>query len=367
MPVAGQRDPAAVKATLEPWLASHLPDATDVEITDLVVPQASGFSNETFLIDARWVTADGPVDAELVLRSQPQEYALFPEIDLIAQQYRTMALLGEHSDVPVARVRWAEPDPGVLGQPFFVMDRLHGQVPGDRPPYTMEGFVMDMDPATRREWHTNGVEAMTRVGRVDWRRAGFDYLDQRHHGPLGPTQRLNYFRQYLAWATRHPDGGGERHPIAHPAFEWLEANWPDDGDHVELCWGDARPGNQMYDGTEVVGVFDWEMVSLGNAESDLGWWLFLQRYSTDGVGAPLPEGMLDRDDTIACWEQHMGRRATHVDFYERLGGFHFTLVMIKLTEMMVLLSDEPVDPTMSVHNPVAAITADLIGIPLPGM
>jgi hypothetical protein len=44
-----------------------------------------------------------------VLRAQPQVWAVFPEIDVINQQYRTMKILGEHSDVPVANVRWAEP------------------------------------------------------------------------------------------------------------------------------------------------------------------------------------------------------------------------------------------------------------------
>jgi aminoglycoside phosphotransferase (APT) family kinase protein len=114
----------------------------------------------------------------------------------------------------------------------------------------------------------------------------------------------------------------------------------------------------MFRGTEVVGVFDWEMVSLGNCESDLGWWLFLQRYSTQGVGAPLLDGMLDPAATVACWEEHMGRTAPHVDFYERLAGFQFTLVMIRLAEMMEF-------PEMAVHNPVAEITCELLDIPKP--
>jgi hypothetical protein len=69
--------------------------------------------------------------------------------------------------------------------------------------------------------------------------------------------------------------GGEHHPLATPVFEKLLEIWPDDGDLIELCWGDARPGNQMFDGPELLAIFDWEMVSLGNAESDLGWWLFV--------------------------------------------------------------------------------------------
>jgi aminoglycoside phosphotransferase (APT) family kinase protein len=112
----------------------------------------------------------------------------------------------------------------------------------------------------------------------------------------------------------------------------------------------------MYRGTEVVGVFDWEMVSLGNAESDLGWWLFLQRYHTEGVGQSILEGMLTREETVAVWERHVGRPATHVDFYECLGGFHFSLVMIRLAHAFGT-------PDMAVHNPVAAITLRLLGLP----
>src|SRR5437763_8639873 len=123
MPIVGQRDPELLKGVLEHWLAHQLGVAS-VEVTNLVVPQSSGFSNETFLLDARWGEAREPTP--LVLRSQPQTYALFPEIDLIEQQYLTMKLLRAHTDVPVAEVLWAEPDAALLGQPFFVMERLVG-------------------------------------------------------------------------------------------------------------------------------------------------------------------------------------------------------------------------------------------------
>ena len=204
------------------------------------------------------------------------------------------------------------------------------------------------------------MEALVSVSKVDWRSIGFDHLDLAHHGSLGPEQRRNYFRNYLSWACPG------HHPVVHPAWEWLEANWPDDAAHVELCWGDARPGNQMYapDGS-VVALFDWEMVSLGNSESDLGWWLFLQRYHTDGLGVPLPEGLLTRDETIALWERLAGRPATHVDFYERLAGFQFCLVIIRIADMTELLSPETAMPGMGLYNPVAAETAKLLGLPVP--
>jgi aminoglycoside phosphotransferase (APT) family kinase protein len=362
VPVAGQRDPEQIKGVLEPWLARQLHHASAVEITDLQIPQSSGFSNETYLLDATWREGGRRVGAEFVLRSQPAVHRLFPEADLIAQQYLSMKLLGD-TNVPVARVRWAERDPAVLGGPFFVMDRLHGLVPGDNPPYTQAGFVVDMTPEQRARWAHNGVEAMTRVARVDWQAAGFQHLDLQHHGTLGPEQRRNYFANYLQWAW-----GDQPHPVVRPAWDWLLANWPDDGEHIELCWGDARPGNQMYAGadhTEVIGVFDWEMVSLGNSESDLAWWLFLQSYSLEAGGAEMLPGMLDRDATVALWEKYMDRTAEYVQFYEVLAGFQFCLVMIKLAEAFSAESGDPAMAAMAIYNPVADLTADLIGIARP--
>lgn len=362
MPVSGQRDPDQIKATLEEWLARQMPEANSVTITSLTIPQASGFSNETFLLDAEWSIGGTTEKAEMVLRCQPSMNLLFPEIDLLQQQYMSMKLLQNH-DVPVPTMRWAESDTSVLGGPFFVMDRLYGLVPGDQPPYTQEGFVVEMTADQRAQWARNGVAALVSVGEVDWQKAGFQHLDQKHHGKLGPEQRRNYFANYKNWALK-----GESHPVIDPAWDWLVANWPNDDEFIELCWGDARPGNLMYggsDNTEVIGVFDWEMVSLGNSESDLGWWLFLQQFSIESAGATLLPGMLDRSATIALWEELKGRKANHVDFYEVLAGFQFCLVMVKLAESFVAESGDPSVGAMAIYNPVATITARLIGIDPP--
>lgn len=347
MPVAGQLEPHVLASVLEPWMATRLPEARDVRILDVVVPQSSGFSNETFLVDASWTDEHGTRTHELVVRSQAADHQLFPEADLVRQQFETMRLLGEHTGVPVPRMRWAERDESVLGRPFFVMDRLHGDVPADHPPYTAEGFVVDMDPATRRTWHGGALEAMIDVQEVDWRAIGLEHLDRAHDGALGPEQRHGYVARFWRWVR-----GDEELPLADAVWSHLDAHWPDDGEHVELCWGDARPGNMMFRGTEVVGVFDWEMVSLGNGESDLGWWLFLQRYHTEGNDVPLPEGMLGRAETIARWERRRGRRATNVEFYELLAGFQFCLIMVRLMRALGM-------PELATENPVADITRRL--------
>lgn len=349
MPVAGAHDEAELRAVLTPWLTKHTGADDEVEITEFSVPQSNGFSNETFLLKASWQEGGQSQTADLVLRSQAPDHQVFPVVDLINQQYRTMELLGEHTSVPVPAVRWFESDPSVLGQAFFLMDRLYGEVPGDNPPFMRESFVTEWDVATRRQWHENSLDTMISVGEVDWRSIGIDYLDMARFGALGPEQRHGYMRHFYEWSL-----GGSPHPVADPGWAWLDANWPDDGEHLELCWGDARPGNQMCRGTEIIGVFDWEGVSISNAESDLGWWLFLQKFSSVGMGVDLPEGMLTRDETVARWEARRGRPATHVDFYERLAAFQFALIMVRLSQAMQL--------GMEVDNPVTPLARQLFGL-----
>ena len=47
-----------------------------------------------------------------------------------------------------------------------------------------------------------------------------------------------------------------------------------------------------------------------------------------------------RDETIALWEDRVGRRAEHVDFYEIVAGFHFTLVMMRIVRLLEPLYEQ---------------------------
>ena len=73
-------------------------------------------------------------------------------------------------------------------------------------------------------------------------------------------------------------------------------------ERIAASWGDARLGDIMYDqDLSVAGLLDWELASLSSPEADLGWWLFLLRHHTEGIGKPLPTGFPDATTTIARW------------------------------------------------------------------
>jgi aminoglycoside phosphotransferase (APT) family kinase protein len=65
---------------------------------------------------------------------------------------------------------------------------------------------------------------------------------------------------------------------------------------------------------------------------DLGWWLFLDDYHT--LDAPRLPGLGGRAETIAMWEAGTGEKADDLHWYEVFAGFRFTVVMMRLTQML---------------------------------
>ena len=121
----------------------------------------------------------------------------------------------------------------------------------------------------------------------------------------------------------------------------------------------------LFEGTQCRAILDWEMVSLGGPEMDLGWWLFLDRFSAEGYGLERLEGLGRRDETIELWQQGTGLTARHLEFYEIYAGLRFAVVMMRLAQMFQLW-ELPVDPDMETNNPVIVQLADLLGVAPPG-
>jgi aminoglycoside phosphotransferase (APT) family kinase protein len=325
-----QRDPEATKKVLAEWFEARTGET--VRITNIDIPLASGWSNETLLVDT--------TDRRLVVRVEPTKVTVFLEANF-ESQYRIMKALAEGTDVPVPAMHWFEPDRSWLGGAFWVMDRVEGVVPADSPPYTTEGFLLDEPPERQRRLWDNGIEAMARVHTVDWRRLGLGFLDDPARGASGLTQQLNYYAEYLEWAEED-----RRHDLARAALDWLRANQPPDlpADRLALCWGDSRIGNQMFDGDRgVVAVLDWEMAALGDPQQDLAWFVLVDDVLSEGQGNPRIPGFPRREETIRQWEQHTGRRADAFDYYEVFAGFRFTVVMTRLGHLFFDLGVAPDD------------------------
>jgi aminoglycoside phosphotransferase (APT) family kinase protein len=360
MALSNQTDPKQAERALTDWLAGRLPEAEHVHVSGAVVPADAGLSTETILFDASWREGASEQRRGLVARVEPSGPAVFPSYDLGAEA-RVLEALGSTSGVPVPAVFAHEPDPSFLGAPFLVMERLPGRVPSDDPPFTVSGWLLACSEAEQAKIYDGALEVIARIHAVDVASAGLDFLAEREPGEPGLDQHLGYWERTFAWAA-----AGESNPTIEGALDWIRWNRPSEPEPLVLNWGDARPGNMLFgEHSEVCGVLDWEMVGLASPEMDLGWWLFLLRHHTEGIGAPMPAGFPSREQTIARYEELTGHAVRNVDFYEVFAGLRLSILMHRAGNLMIDLGLLPPDAPMKLSNPASQLLAKLTGQPAP--
>ena len=355
MALKNEIDTEEASRRLAAWLESNIAGAQQVRVTDLDVPASAGLSNETVLFTATW-DQDGQTQTRaMVARVQPAGQGVFASYDL-RKEATVITALGTQG-VPVPEVYFYEEDPAVFGSPFLVMQRVDGRVPSDDPPFTAGGWVLDLTPEQRTAmWH-NSLSALAQIHAADWQALGLDFLDTAANGSGVPAQIANW-RESFAWGAE-----GEANPTIEHALEWLTENIPTQEGPKVLNWGDARVGNIIFaDDLTASAVLDWEMVTLGSRELDLGWWLFLMRHHTEGIGFPLPEGIPDRDETLSYYTSITGHVPADIDYYEILAATKLSIIMVRAAHMMIAMGLMPVDSPMALNNPASQLLAKLLGL-----
>ncbi|HZP29789.1 MAG TPA: phosphotransferase family protein [Acidimicrobiia bacterium] len=337
---------------LEGWLAGAL-DVAAVHIGGFSKPR-SGFSAETWIFDAE-ILGDGPPETRrLVVRRETDDPAVYPqqapgydcEVEI---QYRTMKALADHSEVPIAPLVGYEDDPSVLGAPFFVMGFVDGEVPVENPLYTAEGFFVDAPPERRRGMIEDGLRVLARVHDVDWRDAGMEWLAPPDVVP-GSAHQVDLWEAY---ARRELAGRG--HPVLEHGFAWLHRRLPDrDGAEdrtIGLCWGDARPGNMIWQGTRCVCATDFEAASIASPDQDLGWWLMFDRWSHETFGVGRLDGEPTRDEQRRIYAEWAGVEVPDTTFHEVFAAVRYTAIVVRVMNRTVARGLLPPDQTIWIDNP----------------
>lgn len=344
MSTARPRDLQATARRLRDWLGTKLLGVTDLVVSDVVVPRGHPISTDVFSFRADWSRGGVPGGAAYVAKVAPVGPGVFPRYDLPTEQW-VMQALSVHSAAPVPAAPWVEPDPAVLGAPFLVMERLPGRVARDDPPYTAAGWVLDLTPTQRARMCDNGLVALAQLHATDPHVLGLDFLDRPELGAEPLDQQIATWRSCYAEIPARPD------PTIEAGLEWVEANRPGEEPTV-LNWGSARLGNLLFaDDLSVSGVLDWKMVALGSPELDLGWWLFVQRHHTEGLGLPLPTGFPGHAETVARYTDLTGHAVRYVDFYETFGALRLSILMHRAG--------------LRPSNPATQLLAQFVGAPSP--
>jgi len=300
-------DPAVVG----PYLARALADPAWEQVSVELI--AGGKSNLTYRLDS-------PAGS-VVLRRPPLGHVL-PTAHDMAREHRVMSALAG-TDVPVPRMLHLCTDPDVLGQPFYVMERVEGHIVRSAFP---DGYA-DTE-ADRRKVCEGLLDVLAALHEVEPVAVG-----------LGEFGRPDGYmaRQVRRWsqqweATRLP-GMEDLDALAAE----LTAGLPATQRHT-IVHGDYRLDNTVLDPAEVgrvKAVLDWEMSTLGDPLADLGVLLVYWNQADDtgarGGGLVVPSvttmpGMLTRDEVAAGYAARTGLDLSSLPWYTAFGFFKLAVV-----------------------------------------
>ncbi len=333
-----------MQAALERAFAHRLPTDAEPRVGPVTGTSATGMSSETLLFDLSWRDAGGARRDPLVARvaPDPADVPVFPQYDLEGQA-RTIALVGELTDVPVPRIWWSEPDAAEIGAPYFVMNRIEGKVPPDVPPYAFgDNWLYDASPDDQAQLQAGSVDILARLHAVTQPAERFAHL-----APGGLDRNVERTRAWYEFAAA--DCG--KSPLVEAALAWVEEHRPARPGPTVLCWGDARIGNVLYDGFRPAAVLDWEMAALGPAELDVMWMVYTHRMFEDlaaGYGLPAMPHFLRPADVVATYQRLTGRPLADVEWYGTYACLQLAIVFLRTGWRQVRFGERP--PPQSVDE-----------------
>jgi aminoglycoside phosphotransferase (APT) family kinase protein len=214
-----------------------------------------GHSAEMLMLTVTWRANGSDQRREVVVRLRPPAPGLLEPYDL-RRQFDVLRAL-ETTPVRSPRVLWIDEEGPVLGRPFYVMELLHGSVyERDLPPE----LVSSPDRIHRMSEHV--IEQIAAIHLVDLRTTGLDALGD---GRDFLDRELNHWEGEMHRVQRGPL------PALKRLLEVLRERRPEPTPHVTLVHGDTKGGNFAFVDDDVSGVFDWEMASIGDPMTDIGW------------------------------------------------------------------------------------------------
>ena len=240
-PVAGA-DPAVVG----PYLAVALADPSWRDCTVTLI--AGGKSNLTDRVDS-------PAGS-VVLRRPPLGHVL-PTAHDMRREHTVMAALAG-SAVPVPAMRHFCEDASVLGQPFYVMERVEGHVcRSELPPGYADA------PEQRRAIGEGLIRVLADLHQIDPESVGLGSFGR----PEGYLAR-QVSRWGKQWDATRSEGVQDLDQLAADLAASVPAS-----SRTGIVHGDYRLDNTLLDPTtpgRVAAVLDWEMSTLGDPIADLG-------------------------------------------------------------------------------------------------
>ncbi|WP_404399420.1 phosphotransferase family protein [Idiomarina seosinensis] len=307
------RDEEALPAAqLDQWLAENLGDHLPEERGELQITQyTGGASNWTYRLDYNGVT--------LVLRRPPAGTKAKSAHDM-GREYRLQKKLRPQFPY-VPRMLAHCTDDTVIGTEFYVMEHISGVIPRRRFP---KGLQLSAGQA--QQLNINALDKLIQLHKVDLDTTGLRSIAKG----AGYTDR-----QVSGWCGRYQKAKTWDVFGAGPVMRWLQENKPLQ-ETICLTHNDFRLDNLILnpdEPTQIIGILDWELATLGNPLMDLGnalaYWIQADddriARATKRQPSDYP-GMLSRQQIIDYYCQHTDTSMDDFVFYEVFGMFRLAVI-----------------------------------------
>ncbi len=294
------------QAALSAWTAEHAPSVGAVREVEKF---PGGFSNLTYKI-----AADG---GTFVVRRPPRGVGPGVAHDM-AREYRILSVLAARGVAAPRPVALCE-DAGIVGAPFYIMERVAGRilrgVPDPVPGAEVMRGLSESFVKTLVAIHSIGPDdpAIAALGR------GSGYVA----------------RQVAGWTSRWEKSRTEDVPAMDEVGGWILSNQPGDSGSC-LVHNDFKYDNLVLSGsdlTQIVGVLDWEMATLGDPLLDvgttLGYWVEASdhpAFRALGLGSTALPGNYMRAEVWARYLELTGREFVPMTWYRAFGMFKIAVI-----------------------------------------
>jgi aminoglycoside phosphotransferase (APT) family kinase protein len=265
-------------------------------------PVGEGHSNVTFRLRRG--------DADVIVRRPPRP-PLPPSAHDMLREARVLRAL-EPTPVPVPRVLAVCDDDAVIGAPFYVMERVEGEVVTGSVPAALD------TPAERRRMGEQLVDALVDLHAVDPVAAGLEGFGK-------PTGYLE--RQVRRFSGLWKHNRTRDIPSVERVGAWLREHLPDTGE-ATIVHGDFRLGNTIFAAAapaQLRALLDWEMATIGDPLADVGYLCMTWTQADDPPGGLFElsrvtraEGFPTRSELLERYEARSGRSMTDIRWYTTL-------------------------------------------------
>lgn len=286
------------------WLRDQ---GVDIQGEPTVTQFSGGASNWTYRLQYD--------NQDLILRRPPKGTKAKSAHDMVREYTVQKALKDAYPYVPKMVALCT--DEGVIGADFYVMERMEGIIPRANLPKGV-----DLDTAQTRDLCTNVIDALIELHQVDY----------KQHPDLMSLGRGEGYceRQVSGWDKRYVKAKTPNVPSFALVRQWLGKHTPADSKTC-VIHNDWRFDNVILDAnnpTEVIGVLDWEMATLGDPLMDLGSALAYWIEEDDNIimqqSRRQPthlKGMMTRQEVVDYYLEQTGLKIDNWTFYEVFGLF----------------------------------------------